>query len=131
MIVWFNCTAMMTSAGAPIVMWRVPPSLQCRFILSGQDATIAAQGGIDPMIDRRAVLLGTAGTLIARCAGASEWVPIDPAEAGFAADLAERIDQFVRAGKNIHGVIVVRRERIVAERYYEGEDQVRDSAGRV
>ena len=54
----------------------------------------------------------------------ADWAPIDPAEAGFAADLPARIDQFA-AGKNIHGVIVVWRGRVVTERYYAGDDQVR------
>jgi len=82
------------------------------------------------MIDRRALLLGVGGTLVAPCADATEWTPIDPAEAGFPADLGTRIDQFA-GGKNIHGVIVVRHGRIVVERYYAGEDQVRDSEGRM
>jgi CubicO group peptidase (beta-lactamase class C family) len=90
-----------------------------------------------PHIDRRYALLGMGATLaalppIARAARAQDWRPASPSDAGFAPDLASRIDQFIQAGRahNIHGVVVVRRGRMVLERYYEGDDQVRDNNGR-
>lgn len=63
---------------------------------------------------------------------AQDWQPVPPSEAGFASDLAARIDQFIQAGRahNVHGVVVVRSGRMVIERYYEGDDQVRDNRGR-
>jgi CubicO group peptidase (beta-lactamase class C family) len=81
------------------------------------------------MIDRRTVLVGVGSALMAPLANASDWQKVLPSEAGFAPDLAARIDQFVAAGKNIHGVVVVRRGRLVTERYYENDDQVRDDKG--
>ena len=59
-------------------------------------------------------------------AAAPDWQTISPAEAGFAPDFAARLDQFVATGqRNIHGVVIVRRGRLVLERYREGFDQVR------
>ena len=90
-----------------------------------------------PYLDRRQALLGMGATLMAspltsRAATAQDWQPISPSEAGFASDLAARIDQSIQAGRarNVHGVVVVRRGRMVIERYYEGDDQVRDDKGR-
>jgi CubicO group peptidase (beta-lactamase class C family) len=47
------------------------------------------------------------------------------AEAGFAPDLGERLDDGVHDGRlqNLHAVLVVRGGRLVLERYYEGEDE--------
>jgi CubicO group peptidase (beta-lactamase class C family) len=53
--------------------------------------------------------------------------PIAPGDAGFAPDLEARLDKAV-ANKRIwnqHGVIVLRNDRLVLERYFEGEDQAR------
>jgi CubicO group peptidase (beta-lactamase class C family) len=84
--------------------------------------------------DRRAILAGGAAALAGAkapaCAASLELRATTPAEAGFADDLAARIDRFAHAGRNIHGVIVVRRQRIAFEKYYEGDDQVRDGQGR-
>jgi CubicO group peptidase (beta-lactamase class C family) len=84
--------------------------------------------------DRRALLTGGAALLAhgaARAAPASDWQPVAPAEAGFTPDLAAKLDQFITLrAANIHGVVIVRRGRLVLERYYEGDDQVRDDKGR-
>jgi CubicO group peptidase (beta-lactamase class C family) len=51
--------------------------------------------------------------------------PTAPADAGFAPDLEARLDKAV-AGKRIwnqHGLIVLRNDRLVLERYFEGEDE--------
>jgi CubicO group peptidase (beta-lactamase class C family) len=88
-------------------------------------------------IARRQMIAGSAATVLASCIGrlhaaTTDWTPIDPAEAGFAPGLVGKLDQFVLTGQaiNVHSVLVVRRGRMVAERYYEGEDQVRISGGR-
>lgn len=87
------------------------------------------------MLDRRQLLLGTAalaaGTASTRAATSGAWDTAASAEAGFVPDFEARLDQFVRGGVgNLHGVVVVRRGRLVLERYYEGEDVVRDEHGR-
>src|SRR5262245_25428935 len=88
------------------------------------------------MFDRRKLLIGAAALGLApasaRAATPFEWQTITPAEAGFVPDFAEKLDRFVASGRvsNIHGIIIARRGRIVLERYYEGDDQVRDSGGR-
>jgi CubicO group peptidase (beta-lactamase class C family) len=86
------------------------------------------------MLARRRLLAGS-GALLAGgglsfgVAGA-DWTAINPDEAGFADDLGVRIDQFILPAKNIHGIVVVRRGRMVIERYYEGEDAARFADGR-
>jgi CubicO group peptidase (beta-lactamase class C family) len=87
-----------------------------------------------PTLDRRALLSGAAALLAqsgALAAPASDWQPVALADAGFAPDLEAKLDQFViRRAANIHGVVIARRGRLVLERYYEGDDQVRDDQGR-
>jgi CubicO group peptidase (beta-lactamase class C family) len=90
---------------------------------------------MDP-IARRQLIAGSAAVLVASSVGrlhaAADFPKIAPAEAGFAPDLEASLDDFVRSGRvsNLHGVIIVRRGRMVLERYYEGDDVVRDSDGR-
>lgn len=81
-------------------------------------------------IDRRALLAGVGIALVASNAraraAAPDWQSISPAEAGFAPDFAARLDRFLTVQeRNIHGVVIVRRGRLVLERYYEGFDQHR------
>jgi CubicO group peptidase (beta-lactamase class C family) len=60
-------------------------------------------------------------------AGTAGLQPIAPGDAGFAPDLEARLDKAV-ANKRIwnqHGLIVLRNDRLVLERYFEGEDQAR------
>jgi CubicO group peptidase (beta-lactamase class C family) len=54
----------------------------------------------------------------------SAWVHVTPAEAGFADDIGARLDDAVCSGRtwNLHGIVIVRRGRLVLERYYDGED---------
>jgi CubicO group peptidase (beta-lactamase class C family) len=56
-----------------------------------------------------------------------EWLPVSPGEAGFAADLDARFDKAVAEGRiwNLHGLVVLRNDRLVLERYFEGEDRAR------
>ncbi len=53
--------------------------------------------------------------------------PIEPADAGFAPDLAERLDKAVADKRvwNLHGLIALRDDRLVLEKYFEGEDRAR------
>jgi CubicO group peptidase (beta-lactamase class C family) len=53
--------------------------------------------------------------------------PIAPGDAGFAPDLEARLDKAVASKRiwNQHGLIVLRNDRLVLERYFEGEDQAR------
>ncbi len=60
-------------------------------------------------------------------AAASRPLPIAPADAGFAPDLEARLDKAIADKRvwNLHAVIVVRDDRLVLERYFEGEDNAR------
>jgi CubicO group peptidase (beta-lactamase class C family) len=88
------------------------------------------------MLDRRQLLLSAAalaaGTGSAHAATTLAWETAAPTDAGFVPDLEARLDQFVQNGVgNLHGVVVIRRGRLVLEKYYEGEDMVRDGRGGV
>ncbi|GIH73989.1 serine hydrolase domain-containing protein [Planobispora longispora] len=52
------------------------------------------------------------------------WQKTSPEKAGFAADLADRLDGLVREGRapNLHGVVVARRGELVLEHYGSGPD---------
>ena len=54
-------------------------------------------------------------------------LPIAPEDAGFAPDLGARLDKAIadRRVWNLHGLVVVRNNRLVLERYFEGEDHAR------
>ena len=55
------------------------------------------------------------------------WLPIDSENPGFVADLTERLDKAIAEQRiwNIHGLVIVRNERLVIERYFEGQDHAR------
>jgi CubicO group peptidase (beta-lactamase class C family) len=55
---------------------------------------------------------------------ATAWTATGPAESGFAADVADRIDFGVRAGliSGLHSVVVTRHGQLAFERYYSGDD---------
>jgi CubicO group peptidase (beta-lactamase class C family) len=88
------------------------------------------------MLDRRRLLISGAAFVghaaSARAAISYEWQTTSADEAGFAPGFGTRLDQFVLSGQaaNIHGVVIARRGRLVLEKYYEGDDQVRDDKGR-
>ena len=60
-------------------------------------------------------------------AAAPDLAPIAPQDAGFAPDLAARLDKLIadKRAWNLHGVVVVRDGRLVLERYFEAEDNAR------
>jgi CubicO group peptidase (beta-lactamase class C family) len=57
---------------------------------------------------------------------ASEWPTATPGEAGFAPDLAERLDAALAdpANAGLHAVVLVRDGRLVYERYLAGDDEI-------
>ncbi|MFO1161089.1 MAG: serine hydrolase domain-containing protein [Reyranellaceae bacterium] len=57
----------------------------------------------------------------------SDWQPIAPEKAGFAAHINERLDQAIADKRiwNVHGVVVMRGDRVVLERYFAGPDSAR------
>jgi CubicO group peptidase (beta-lactamase class C family) len=81
---------------------------------------------------RRQLLLGAAATVMARpksLSAAATWLqPIAPDDAGFAPDLEARLDKAVADKRiwNLHGLVVLRNDRLVLERYFEGEDEASD-----
>ena len=56
---------------------------------------------------------------------ADDWPVTTPADAGFAADLGDRLDTAFDRGdlKGLHGVVVIRGGKLVLERYYPGRDE--------
>src|SRR5271154_6826832 len=81
---------------------------------------------------RRRVLFGAGATVMANSTGAlsegaGEFLPIAPGGAGLAPDLEARLDRAIADGRiwNQHGLVVLRNDRLVLERYFEGEDQAR------
>jgi CubicO group peptidase (beta-lactamase class C family) len=81
---------------------------------------------------RRQILLGAGGGLMAGClraraAGSPDWISISPTEAGFSADLEARLEQAIADGRvwGLHGVVIARGGRLVLERYFEGNDDIR------
>ena len=61
-----------------------------------------------------------------------EWRSISPSDAGFVPDIEARLDRLLadKRAWGLHGVIVARADRLVLERYFEGEDNARGAAAR-
>src|SRR5882724_4485401 len=81
---------------------------------------------------RRQLLLGAGAAVMAQwprslSARTAALQPIAPGDAGFAPDLEARLDKAIADKRiwNLHGLVVLRNDRLVLERYFEGEDQVR------
>ena len=79
---------------------------------------------------RRGMLLGVGAAIVAHSAGSSAadtFSPIASVDAGFAPDLGARLDKAVADKRvwNQHGLVVLRGNRLVLERYFEGEDEAR------
>ncbi len=74
-------------------------------------------------LDRRELLVGMgaalATPLMNTVAVSSEWRKLAPADAGFAPDLAARLDSLVTSGRawKLHGVVIMRKGALVLERY--------------
>ncbi len=83
-------------------------------------------------VSRRQLLSGLGATALtqlptASFAQPSAWPSIEPGDAGFAPDLAARLDKAISEKRiwNLHGLVVLRNDRLVLERYFEGEDRAR------
>jgi len=84
------------------------------------------------MIGRRDLLLGAGAAVIGQLpvslsAQTNLWLSIAPGDAGFAPDLEARLDKAIADKRvwNLHGLVVLRNDRLVLERYFEGEDRAR------
>jgi len=91
-------------------------------------------------IGRRQLLLSMGAAALSQLSGPSlaqsgAWPLTEPADAGFAPDLAARLDKAIAEKRiwNVHGLVVLRNDRLVLERYFEGEDRARGigSIGRI
>jgi CubicO group peptidase (beta-lactamase class C family) len=59
----------------------------------------------------------------------ADWLAISPSEAGFTSDLEAPLDKAIKEKRvwNLHCVVIVRKGRLVLERYFEGDDNARGS----
>ena len=87
-----------------------------------------------PEPSRRQILMGmgaiSMGQSIRAAASAeADWLAISPSESGFASGLEALLDKAIAEKRvwNLHGVVVVRKGRLVLERYFEGDDNARGS----
>src|SRR4051812_12451617 len=85
---------------------------------------------------RRQVLLGAGATVMAHSAaafsaGTDGWLPIAPGDVGFAPDLGALLDKAIADKRiwNLHGLVVLRSDRLVLERYFEGDEHARGIGG--
>lgn len=81
---------------------------------------------------RRHILVGIGAIFMGQSIRASalaeaDWLTISPSEAGFTSDLEALLDKAVAEKRvwNLHGVVIVRKGRLVLERYFEGDDYAR------
>ena len=81
--------------------------------------------GIAACITTITICSAMANEPVAEITPVDDWPSVSLAEAGFEPNVAERIDDAVRAGDldNLHAVVVVRSGKLVLERYYEGPDE--------
>jgi CubicO group peptidase (beta-lactamase class C family) len=84
------------------------------------------------MVDRRWVILGGAAVIMSTslsssATAADPWSPIPPADAGFTPDMEARLDKAIADKQiwNLHGLVVLQNDRVVLERYFEGDDRAR------
>jgi CubicO group peptidase (beta-lactamase class C family) len=79
-------------------------------------------------VDRRVFVGGAGAVLVAgrtdAAAAASIFTNVDPASAGFSADMPAKLDKLLASGRaaGLHSVIVARGRQIALERYFEDED---------
>ena len=84
------------------------------------------------LISRRQLLLSIGAAVVTQAsepslAQSGVWPSADPVDAGFAPDLGARLDKAFSERRiwNVHGLVVLRNDRLVLERYFEGEDRAR------
>src|SRR5437773_5678386 len=60
-------------------------------------------------------------------AAATDWLSISPSEAGFTSDLEALLDKAITEKRvwDLHGLVIVRKGRLVLERYFQGDDNAR------
>jgi CubicO group peptidase (beta-lactamase class C family) len=68
-------------------------------------------------------------SILTTAAPGADWLSISPSEAGFTSELKAPLDKAMTEKRvwNLHGVVIVRKGRLVAERYFEGDDNARGS----
>lgn len=83
-------------------------------------------------IGRRQLLLSVGAAVLAQAphqstAHTDVWPSTTPEEAGFAPDIDALLDKAISDQRiwNVHGLVVLRDDRLVLERYFEGEDRTR------
>lgn len=66
-------------------------------------------------------------SLSSSATAADPWSPIPPADAGFTPDMEARLDKAIADKQiwNLHGLVVLQNDRVVLERYFEGDDRAR------
>ena len=81
---------------------------------------------------RRQVVAGAGAILMGQSirttvAAVPDWPIIPPGEAGFTSELEALLDKAITEKRvwNLHGVVIVRHEAVVLERYFAGEDDAR------
>jgi CubicO group peptidase (beta-lactamase class C family) len=84
------------------------------------------------LIGCRELLFSIGATIVTQASGPSlaqsvVWPSAAPADAGFAPELEVRLDKAISEKRiwHVHGLVVLRNDRLVLERYFEGEDRVR------
>ena len=84
-------------------------------------------------VSRRRTLIGLGASIMVQkpvfgsAGGTPTWLAVAPEDEDFAPDLERRLDQALAEKQvwNLHGLVVIRNERPVLERYFEGEDCAR------
>jgi CubicO group peptidase (beta-lactamase class C family) len=86
----------------------------------------------EPKPSRRRSLIGIGAFLMtpsirATLAAAADWLTIAPSDAGFTSELEPLLDKATNEKHvwNLHGIVIVRKGRLVLERYFEGDDNAR------
>jgi CubicO group peptidase (beta-lactamase class C family) len=85
-----------------------------------------------PMLNRRQIVLGIGTAAMTSSplpvnAQQETRLPLASENAGFAADVAQHLDQAIAEKRvwNIHGLVVLQNDQLVIERYFEGQDRAR------
>jgi CubicO group peptidase (beta-lactamase class C family) len=86
----------------------------------------------DPKPSWRQFLIGIGAILVApsiraTSAAGADWLTIVPSDAGFTSDLEPLLDKATTEKRvwNLHGIVIVRKGRLVFERYFKGIDNAR------